>query len=358
MADLRGLLLREIDPAGHRQIIMDLFHLAYGEELTIDQFVWKYEENPQGKMRVWSIWDPERDLMVACYGAYARIFSRNATIVHTYQRADSMVHPEYRRRGLFTTLMNAMNASLQAEGNVLFQYGYSNDNSAKAIRRISGAREVYLSNVYVYPIGTGNIIARLFPTMTACRLARVTSPLLRGYHFMRGHHRDPGIRLARLTQYDQNVEAWSLELAAHYEYAPIRTREFMNWKVFRSPHFPEGSLTPHLLLRGRETIGACVLYADRTRNLVKVLDLLCTAPSRNLAPCVAAIRLHVTKRGYDAITANVSDGIVADAFRNAGFLRSIKARCTIFPLQEGMTEPTVRSSFWHQMPIDRDNFSY
>ena len=146
-----------IDPCEHRKLLLDLFEEAFEEKVTVDQFVWKYENNPLGKMKVWSVWDKDTGTLAGTYGAFKRYFIHKGHLVTIYQRADSMVKPEYQRKGIFTRLLKEMNKFL-SENEVLFQFGYSNDKSASGIRKFDNSRELYYSTVYVFVNGAENIV--------------------------------------------------------------------------------------------------------------------------------------------------------------------------------------------------------
>ena len=150
----------ETSPSLHATLLIDLFKAAFGESVSAEDFEWKYLMNPLGQMRVWTVWERASGRLVASYGAFRKDFWYRDALIAAYQRADSMVHPEFQRRGLFQRMLSAMNEGLKADG-ALFQFGYSNDRSAGAIRKRADGVECFLSRSFVLPLGARNALDRL-----------------------------------------------------------------------------------------------------------------------------------------------------------------------------------------------------
>lgn len=349
-----------IDPSQHRELLISLFEEAFGEKVSLEQFVWKYENNPLGKMKVWSVWDVDTGTLVGSYGAFKRYFIEDGDSVIAYQRADSMVKPSYRRMGIFTKMLKEMNKDLFDEG-VLFQFGYSNDKSASGIRKFDNSKELYHSNVYVYVNGSENIINSYLKINGKFSkiLIGVGTPVIRLYNWLNGYYRKNDVSLESLSSFNDLPEKWSYEAAKKYRFFPLRSKEFLQWKVINIPGKFKKNVLPFWMVRNGEKIGYCVLYKDRARNVLKIIDILCEDIEQNMRDCIIAVRYFAILNKYDAIITNVASGLYRESLKKSGFIQSKRIRCTFFPLQSDLDiKSSEEDSFWLQLPIDRDSFGY
>jgi hypothetical protein len=116
---------------------------------------------------------------------------------------------------------------------------------------------------------------------------------------------------------------------------------------------------PFWCINAGRRIGCCLLYRDRRRNVLKMLDLLCEDPVGGTARCIAAVRTYAVMNRFDAITTNVAGGLHRAAFLRSGFWPVRRIPSYVIPTdRETMSRPAYDDRFWFQMPIDRDNSDY
>ena len=319
-----------IDPCEYRKLLLDLFEEAFEEKMAVDQFIWKYENNPLGKMKVWSIWDKDTGVLAGTYGAFKRYFIHKGSIVTVYQRADSMVKPEYRRKGIFTQLLKEMNKFLSENG-VLFNFGYSNDKSASGIRKFNNSRELYYSTVYVFVNGAENIVNSYLKIkgILSRILISVGTAIIRMYNMFCGYYKENDISLEPLKEFNDLPEKWSYEAAREHQFFPLRNKEFLQWKVIDVPKSFKKNLFAFWMIKKGKKIAYCVLYRDSTRNVLKLIDILCENIAQNMKDSISAVRYFAISNKYDAVTTNVASEIYSNAFETSGFIKNKAVRCTL-----------------------------
>jgi hypothetical protein len=157
-----------------------------------------------------------------------------------------------------------------------------------------------------------------------------------------------------------DIHDWNRTLTKGARLLPIRSTNFMRWKVFESPAYRDGSLRMYSLHDGC-TEGYVVLYHETSRNLLKIIDLSLQPASRGLyTRLTAALISHAISAGVDAIVCNVVCDEHAEGLRSAGFFERARARMTYFPLlaQAPIPRNQFDSSFIFQTAIDRDHWYY
>lgn len=127
MLELRILGFDEI--ANFRKGIADLFRICFGQDLDPKIWDWAYQKNPTGNPVIAIALDEEK--LVGHYAMIPTPFYRGNGHVGGYLSMTTMVHPNYRKLGLFVEL--ASMAYAQAKPGT-FVYGFPNPNSTPGFR--------------------------------------------------------------------------------------------------------------------------------------------------------------------------------------------------------------------------------
>ena len=361
MADtFDNLQVRLINPENYRDDIMRLLMEVFREEIDAEEFSWKYERIPYGPMCVWGVWDLDSQKMIAAFSAYKRFFIHNSKIITAYQQADAAVHKDYRGKGIFSLLINEITAHARKEG-ALFHFGYTNDLSSKVMRKHEDARELYVSDVFVFLNGSRDFAQTYLRLrgLLCNTVSRLGTPVIRAYNYFKGFLKAPmNCYLEPLHSFEDYPEEWSFNLARSHCVFPFRDKAFLQWRAIDVPKKLAMDLLPFWCVENGRKIGYCVLYRDKKRNIIKLIDLL-SDEGEDLRKCVSMVRYYAVQNNYDAITTNVASRIYQDAFQREGYLKVKKVRATVFLLDKvNFSDCGFDDSFWMQFPIDRDNFRY
>ena len=345
-----------------RNAIKPLFELVNQRAVPTEQFDWKYEQCPLGMMTVWVAKEQQTGKIIGSYGAYPRHFLSGGKTILAYQRADSIVHPDYQGQGIFRELVGTMTKDLRAEG-AHFHFGYSNDLSSRVHRKFPESRELFESLAYTLPNGSRSLRERS-ASLRWPRLSAIAFPLL-GMMFKSANHLIKAFSLSQYKLEDADnfgdlPGKWSVNSASEYSYFPLRDQDFLNWKIFNAPTELRKNLTTHWLVDQGERVGYVILYKIPSTGQVKILDLLGERPENILPELLKSVRNYSLKSGTDLLSTNVAGHHYQAAFRKNLFFNTGRARCYLYLLASEAIDPASNSSgsFWFQMPIDRDNFSY
>ena len=229
------------------------------------------------------------------------------------------------------------------------------------MRKYDFSREIYLARVMVYVNGFRTAAETLFKkdSLLAAIVPAIATPFIKALNVLRGHGRKGPVILEPLKDFDRLPEEWSFENGALHQYFPYRSREFLRWRALEAPEVLQKDLLNFWCLRDGQKIGYFTLYRHSGRNVLKIIDHLCTKPEKNMVDCLCAVRCLAIQEGYDAVTTNVASRLYQKALENAGFYKNKPVRCTILFLQpELVPEQELSENFWMQLPIDRDVIDY
>lgn len=107
--------------------IIDLFQLVFKQKMSLEQWNWRFRDNPAGKHFVKLMWDNE--VLVGHYAVspiYVQVHGIRYLTAHSLT---TMTHPEYGGKGIFKTLANALYEDLEKKHGFFSVWGFPNNNS-------------------------------------------------------------------------------------------------------------------------------------------------------------------------------------------------------------------------------------
>ena len=117
---------------------LKVFEAAHQHPLTSrkDIFLWKHKDNPVGPSIITYAVDTERDKVIAVEALSPRKLSYNGLVYLGYESNDTSTHPDYGRRGLFTSLVR-LGTEIASKRNTSFFYGFPNFNSKRGFLKLN-----------------------------------------------------------------------------------------------------------------------------------------------------------------------------------------------------------------------------
>lgn len=112
---------------GDEDKILDLFKLVFKQELTHEQWLWRFRNNPAGKHLIKLMWDGDK--LVGHYAVSPIFMKVDGEDVLTAHSLTTMTHPEYGGRGVFKQLSLALYDELENKMECKAIWGYPNNNS-------------------------------------------------------------------------------------------------------------------------------------------------------------------------------------------------------------------------------------
>ena len=205
--------------------ILDLTRKIFGDvEISKpDFFDWQYLHNPEGEAIVITARDDdEKNSIIGVESILPMNIIIDQKIVKVSLSCNSYVHPDYRRKGIFSKLISIVQEE-SVRKDILCIYGVSNDNSfnsfvKKGSYEISNLpilfRPLRLSNYFSFPLGT---ILRLFDNIW--KIKKSVNP-----------------NVIQFSDYfDESFEILAKKASQRIPIIKQRTKEFLNWRYKNHP---------------------------------------------------------------------------------------------------------------------------
>lgn len=348
---------RQLDLADSGRSVLKLFNEAFSAERTWDEFEWKYLQPPFRRLDVFGAIHIASGELAGAFACGLREYWRAGELVIGFQEADAAVDARHRGKGIFPSLLGYMTDFVRHEGG-LFHYGFTNELSAAAMKKVGGNSENYSNRVFALPLGATNVVRTVGLDGPIGSIARrLGGPIIRLVSTANIRKLRSELTLETASDIDDLPDIWARKWSNTYPLVPRRTERYLKWRVFEAPvaHLP--NLRLHWILRNGTRVGYVVSYLEKRRNALKIIDLLCDPDEVELWQCLGATLPLAFELGVDAVSTNVAGEAHHRAFQRCGFIALANARCNIFSVSPDFSvERHLGSPTWYLAPIDRDTF--
>jgi hypothetical protein len=264
--------------------VLELWRIAFGKELPVEIWRWKYARNPFGS-RILLCLDDNGDAAVVMYSGVPFRTNWNGREVEMVQLMDIMSHPDYRKTGLFVKTAEAFFDRFAGGESVLY-YG--------------------IPGLYHFEIGAKYLAYSRLDSDVAYFSADPATLASGG----RGRLREEGMPGAAFDA------LWN-ELAGHYPLAVVRNSAFLRWRFFDHPHRRYTVYGWRTGLLGRLRAWAVVGIEDDS---ARIADLLLPPDPALSAGFLGSVAGAVSTKGVQRLETWVPGGHFAvDGLRTAGF---------------------------------------
>jgi GNAT superfamily N-acetyltransferase len=294
--------LRLAQPADLPQIA--LFLIPLGGELFAERFPgqtaedfyrWKYFGNPAGDAIVAIATAGNESSVVSVVAATPKRIWLSGKIVLGYELGDFLTNENYRKKGLFSQLIELVCREAAARGSVMV-YVRPNDVSFPILTSKLAFHE---------PM---RIDARRFviPSYTVSRKTGIPAKLLRlsgmdwlaqSYYIPKAH--GSSVTVLPVERFGKDIDQLWQSASAGYDFALVRDSEYLNWRFAVCP-------TPYKLWlahRNSQAVGFVVTSADRATPTAAVVDLFAeSGDAEAIRALLAASMGELLKSGAQLIS--------------------------------------------------------
>jgi hypothetical protein len=313
--------LERIPGGAYRETIIDLRKIVFAgenpEKQNPDYWDWEFDQNFFGRAEIFVALNGS-----ALIGHYALIPQRyrvRGESLAAGLAVDAMVHPQRRRKGLFSSLQ----AYSLSHTDMAFAIGYTIRKEVLPAELKGGYRIVGKAPVFVYPIRFEAAARRLIPAATAARAAGGLARRLHGlfFPFRRRENRFVFRHVERLSPH---LAGFFENQKRHAEIFLEKSMEYVDWRIDRIP----GVLYDRVVALDDEgrTAGYAVLRRERLFGLdaLAVVDL--ETADGSVDSCDWMVRFVLARArelGCDCAAMLLLDGgPLRRRLKRAGFLKS------------------------------------
>ena len=195
-----------------------LIQEGHAPEFTEERFRWLHEQAPGGGSAIALC--EEHSAIVGIYSVIRKTVSHAGRLYSAGRDVDPVVHHDYRRRGVFTSLLRF---GLEHFRDIAFYFNFANAASAPGFRR-SGWRDVGALDDYVCQLGFERVVSRDFVRWLSTGAWVDTKAEGCEEVSCQAAHKIVRCLAPKMTASPDQTRIWV-----------VRSIEYLNWRYFRNP---------------------------------------------------------------------------------------------------------------------------
>lgn len=256
--------------------VVQLLRTAFKVDFSEEWWSWKYKSNPAG------FCGPEGDVWVAesgnkVVGYWAVIPEKlklGSETVTVAQACDASTHPDYRRRGIYGTLVRKILSDIQNRYEFLFTF--ARENAYKALVKY-GCTGFRIPGEFVKFINYDRPLRSFFTNNLAVWSGKVALKSYQtGKRLFSFLHRKKStidsVEIQRISQFPDEIDDFWKLVRSDYEVCLERTAAFLNWR-FSKP-FGEYQIYLARSVQNKKIVGYLVVKKTTLLNIQNVLDIV------------------------------------------------------------------------------------
>ncbi|SFT00754.1 GNAT family N-acetyltransferase [Halostagnicola kamekurae] len=314
---------------------LELYDLVFGD-VDGEWFRWKYEDNPYVD-HVPIVLATHEGSIVGTKPCFVLELRADSKTFRGYQPADVMVHPDHRRRGLYSRTTERMKEYYRARDPELF---FNFPNPATLSGSLKHGWEIVERVPTYYRIQRPESMLEMTESERVATLTSVATPVVERYLDAQTP-RESGVRGVSVERYDEvpaEVFAEIYRRAIPGTIHANRNETFYEWRFEN----PTRSYEAYVARKRGEAIagivtGTAIEDGSRITNLTDVVPLATTADRRD--GIRALLSRIVDDRRDDAILAVSGDGIPESILSEFGFYSDLAV-----PLSH-VSQPTTQVTY-------------
>ena len=264
----RTYTVRRYRPAD-REAFFSLYETVFGERPADEWFDWKYESNPYFE-GVPMIVAATGDDLVGAVPLFAQRMRVDSQTVRTFQPADVMVHPDHRKQGLFTRMIEESYESFRTDEPTLL-IGFPNDAALPGWLK-TGWEIVETVPTYYRLQSPGSLLGLEEGPVTSAVETAATSAA-RGYLGIRDrlvNGNQSGLRVERHRTIPAELLASLYRTQRPAAFHGVRDEGFYRWR-FSNPHW---EYVTYVAVRDGSPVAAVVTGTRPDGSLTRLTELL------------------------------------------------------------------------------------
>lgn len=220
---------------GDEDKIRALFALVFAKEISHEQWKWQYVDNHTDLVMI-TVAEGMGGELAGHYALRPVRMKIGDEICLGTLSLDTMVHPGYRRQGMFTKLARHMYHAAAEQG-IPLTYGFPNKNSHHGlVNKLNWVDLCGRLPLFVKILDTRNVLSNLINNKLllsmAAPLGKATLGLIGS---LRRNTLPADCQLVEVAQFDERATSLWERASASYPIMVVRDREYLNWRYVENP---------------------------------------------------------------------------------------------------------------------------
>jgi len=308
--------------------IIKLYNLAYDKPKTEEDYEWLYDRNPSGASYVWLAIDEDNGLTVSARPVFPwRMKILDNELIAT-QAGDALTHPNYRRRGIFTALVEAAWSELRERG-IPLTYSFPIEASLSIHRKArvrsdgyTGCHEVGFLRRMVKPLQVQELLVYRYGSNLSWKyLGRGIDIMMRLLTERAAWSRSRRLIIKKVLYFDQRFDALWKRASKHYKVIAVRDSKFLNWRYIDTPKKRHTVISAEA---GEDVLGFAVIEIAQLGHGLKEAYLVEVFPiddSKVVNALLSSVMQYCRELNFSKIIAGALEGSdYAKILLRAGFI--------------------------------------
>jgi len=236
---------------------------------------------------------------------------------------DTLVHPEYRKKGLGLSLVNHLKSTWEDATDTFAVGIWMNQFTHEMLRR-RGYCELN-ANYFIKAINIESGLIKIVRNKFAARLAATLVKELNGvYDYVLSSRRYPDIFISQISRFDQRFDDFADCVSRKFSLIVLRHSRYLNWKYVDKP-FANYSI--FIAERDKKLVGYIILLQTKVRDIKVgvIVDILADPDDARVIDslCRQAIRFF-KKENADFIVSVLTNKNFVKVFQRNLFLKRRK----------------------------------
>jgi len=314
-----GYAIRAYQP-GDADRFRSLYESVWGTTKSAEWFDWRFAANPHAD-GIEMIVAEDDGLLVGAEPVIPYRLRAGERLLSAWQPVDWIVHPEYRREGIFSAMTEALLDTVRGDTDLL--YNFPNEQLLPGIQQFDWQVIDTVATRYRVqdPATAAGLRDAHMAESASSRLAIAASPLLQAGlglcdRFVATHD---DITVQRVQGLPLEIVSERYEASVPSQLHVPRDRRFLEWR-FANPRW---HITTYVARRDGD-VGATVVAATERiggSKLVRLLDVQPMTEAEGDADAFEAILQAVVSDNRDASVLKAPTGPFPGVLRRCGFLR-------------------------------------
>lgn len=249
---------------GDEHEILRLRQSIFGDldevRLNISTWYWQFQRNPAGKATCWLAED--NGVIVGQYTVIPTRFSLKGQEALLAFSCDTMVHPGYRKQGMFSDLANELYRSLDSkETGGTTVWGFPNEASLPGFTHRLGWNPVGIIPLRIMPIRPLTMFYRHILSINRRSLTSTSPKSIWGVNPI--SPKVPGFLIEPINCFDEEFDVLWNKYRSLAPVMQIRDSRYLNWRYFGVPEFNyrpfairwQGELSGYMVIRLMNLMG-------------------------------------------------------------------------------------------------------
>jgi hypothetical protein len=356
---LKTYTIRPYNP-GDESGILELFKAAFKHDRLIEEWRWRFIDNPSGKACIYVCDDIGK--IIGHYAVSPAIFNVKGSEYVGTQEIDLMVSSDYtkglKKAGIFLKLGKILYEHVKRDG-IHFTFGFPNQNSSPIGAKHLGWVKMDEIPLYSFYLDKKIIDKKFKDSLTKKLMAfAFYEAQLTFFRLVRSFNSQKLNDIRQIDSFDEDVNTLWKENSKNYEISIIRNADYLNWRFFQHPKKPykvfglykDKSLYGYIALKIQESEqdsfkeGLIVDIFTRWDD-IKTAKLL----------LIKAIDFFKTNKCDVVRSWMMPDFFYNKAFKTSGFRRSLsKVNLYLNHLDDDPVHDILKNSRWFLTMSDSD----